>query len=175
MLRLMEKHMAKDSRFAFVFATDGSTVTFAAGNEAPFVYGLDNMCAEARTEALHLGIKTALQNTCAGATKLGWTDAQCMSQMRRRAMAWVASWTTGDAVRDFHYLVRAFMEKTGKPLQEAETMLRELPAEDRKLVETKLHVRILELKLEEAQKQQAAVAVSPDRSAKTAALLALLD
>lgn len=167
--------MAKDSRFTFTFATDGAAVTFAAGAEAPMVYSLDNMCAEARRGAFELGVKTAIANTCAGATKAGWTDAQCMSQMRRRIMAWSASWATGDAVRDFHYLVVAFMEKTGKALQEAETMLRELPAEGRKLVEQKLHLRILELKLADAQKRAIDVATSPEASEKTKALLALLD
>jgi len=167
--------MAKDSRFAFTFATDGSTVTFAAGGEAPFVYSMDNMCAEARDGAFQLGVKTALANTCAGATKAGWSDAQCMAQMRRRVQAWTASWATGDAVRDFHYLVTAFVAKTGKTLQEAETMLRELPAEDRKIVEKKLAVEILQLKLADAQKRDDTLARSPTTAAKTAALLALLD
>lgn len=167
--------MAKDSRFAFTFATDGSTVTFASGAEPAFVYNLHNMCSEARTGAFELGVKTALQNTCAGATKAGWSDAQCMAQMRRRVQAWSASWATGDAVRDFHYLVTAFVEKTGKTVQETETMLRELPAEDRKIVEKKLSVAILQLKLADAQKRDDTLARSPATAAKTAALLALLD
>lgn len=167
--------MAKDTRFAISFATDGATVTFAAGAEAPMVYSLDNMCGEARTGAFQLGVKTAIANTCAGATKAGWTDAQCMSQMRRRVMAWSQSWATGDAVRDFHYLVTAFMEKTGKSLQEAESDLRGLSADDRKIFEQKLHLRILELKLADAQKRATDVAKSPDASEKTKALLALLD
>lgn len=166
--------MAKESRITFTFAADGATVTATAAGLPSFVYSLDNMCAEARSEAFNLGVKTALQNTYAGAAKLGWTDEQCMAQVRRRAMGWAKAWSTGDAVRDFHYLATAFAEKTGKDMAETERLLRELSADDRKLVEKKLSVRILELKLADAQKRTTDAAHKPDNG-KAAALLAMLD
>lgn len=143
--------MAKASRFGVVFAEDGATMTYWAGTESPAVLGISKLSASVRRAAEQLGFKTAIVNTCAAAAKENWSDAECMAQMRRRASAWVNdNWTVSDGARDFHDLVTAVMEATGRDRPDVEKAILAKPTDYRDGLRKKFHVRILQLKLERA-------------------------
>lgn len=151
--------MARESRFTFVFSEDGSTMTYGAGAEPPRVLNFDKLASNVLRDIRNNGAKQALADTCANATKLGWSDAQCVAQMHRRVVAWVAGqYAIGSSESDFADMVAAAAKLYGKTEAECSVALSKKPDEWRRAFRAQHAVAIAEARLA---RLQAAVPAAP--------------